>query len=479
MSDEERRPDGLEDETAPPARPPEEDEEYGDEEEDEGLDPRVLAVVGIIVLLIVVIYWRRSARSDEDALPVPPSHEAREERPEPRPPTYEELVMQRQSEALQYVYRHGGRTLAVARPPIPPRPGREEGETLPAKEGEFFDITSLPEGVAPAQLYRRLFGHQHAFKDMLPALGTPGGDFAPRFAPASEVGPQTVGEDEPVCGILVGGEAKAYPAKFLHFHEVVNDEAGGKPVVLFYNAVARAFTAFERIEHDGAPLAFGSSGLLFRGASLAYDAATRSLWNGMTGEAVSGEMFGEKLPRVHLALLRYGAWKEKHPGTLVMVGTEPETPVDYGPDYAVGVEHYHGSPMIIYPLDGFEDDQGHHPKTSVIGVLAGGSARAYAAYYLEEIGRIEDEIGGVEVVVELDPNSGHVEARAADGELLHSQRAYWLAWQAAHPGTDILPKPDEEDPAPWTETAPLPPEEAPPLETQPFDPGAPLVPDGM
>lgn len=479
MSDEKRRKNGLEDEPAPPAHPPEEGDvgEY-DDEDDEGLDPRVLAVVGIIVLLIVVIYWRRAARpAEEDLDPLAPPAVQQREQPERRPPTYEELVMQRRAEAAQYVYRHGGRILAVARPPIPPRPDRESDEILPAEEGEFFDITQLPEGVGPTELYRRLVGNQHAFKDMLPPLGLRPDGLAPRFAPAAEVGPETVSEDEPVCGVVVGEQAKAYPIRFLHLHEVVNDEVGGTPVALFYNAIARAFNAFGRIEHGGEPLAFGSSGLLFRGASVAYDSATRSLWNGMTGEAVSGEMFGAELPRVHLALLRYGAWKEKHPDTLVMVGTVPDTRLEYGPDYAVGVDNYHGSRMLIYPLDGFEDDMGHHPKTAVLGVVAGDAARAYPAYYLEEKGRVEDEIGGVKVVVELDPQSGHAEARTAEGEPLFSQRAYWFAWKGNHPHSDVVSMPEEE-PDPWTEPAHAPPS-APPFETEPFDPEAPLVPEGM
>ena len=39
---------------------------------------------------------------------------------------------------------------------------------------------------------------------------------------------------EPVISIEINGDARAYPLAILMFHEVVNDEVGGKPVGVTY-----------------------------------------------------------------------------------------------------------------------------------------------------------------------------------------------------------------------------------------------------
>ena len=52
--------------------------------------------------------------------------------------------------------------------------------------------------------------------------------FDPRFATRNEA-PQ-IKDDEPVLGLLIGGEAKAYPISVLGRHELVNDTCGGLPI---------------------------------------------------------------------------------------------------------------------------------------------------------------------------------------------------------------------------------------------------------
>ena len=37
-----------------------------------------------------------------------------------------------------------------------------------------------------------------------------------------------------VLGVVLGGEARAYPARIIAFHHVVNDTVGGKPACLTY-----------------------------------------------------------------------------------------------------------------------------------------------------------------------------------------------------------------------------------------------------
>lgn len=56
-------------------------------------------------------------------------------------------------------------------------------------------------------------------KDGIPAI------LKPEMTPASKA---RLRESEPVIGVVVGGEARAYSTWLLNRHEIVNDEAAGK-----------------------------------------------------------------------------------------------------------------------------------------------------------------------------------------------------------------------------------------------------------
>lgn len=60
-------------------------------------------------------------------------------------------------------------------------------------------------------------------RDAIPAIDQP------VFVPASEA--RFMEESEPVLGVDLGDPPKAYPLHLLDHHEIVNDTAGGRPIV--------------------------------------------------------------------------------------------------------------------------------------------------------------------------------------------------------------------------------------------------------
>ena len=90
--------------------------------------------------------------------------------------------------------------------------------------------------------------------------------------PGSEASYLTL--DEPVFGIAIGGEARAYPLRILDWHEMANDTVGGVSFALAYCTLCGAGVAY-RSELDDKTLRFGSSGLLMRSNKLMYDDATK------------------------------------------------------------------------------------------------------------------------------------------------------------------------------------------------------------
>ena len=69
-------------------------------------------------------------------------------------------------------------------------------------------------------------------------------------------------EREPVIVIEIDGDARAYPARILLWHEIVNDEVGGVPVSVTYCPLCNTGVVFRRPVIDGELLDFGTSGKL-------------------------------------------------------------------------------------------------------------------------------------------------------------------------------------------------------------------------
>jgi hypothetical protein len=128
--------------------------------------------------------------------------------------------------------------------------------------------------------------------DGIPALDNP------RMISASEA--EYLEPEEPVFGMVVNGDARAYPLRIMDWHEMANDVIGGVPVSLSYCTLCGSAIAYRGQASDGQVYAFGSSGLLYRSNKLMYDRQTNTLWNQLTGEPVLGELVGKD---VELSLL--------------------------------------------------------------------------------------------------------------------------------------------------------------------------------
>ncbi len=67
-------------------------------------------------------------------------------------------------------------------------------------------------------------------------------------------------------GVELNGDARAYPLRILHWHEMMNDVVGGVPVSLAYCTLCGAGVLYETAV-DGTVYDFDSSGLLYEAAS--------------------------------------------------------------------------------------------------------------------------------------------------------------------------------------------------------------------
>lgn len=151
-------------------------------------------------------------------------------------------------------------------------------------------------------------------KDGIPAIDHP--VFEPAAA-AKGLLPQ-----EPVIGLVIAGDARAYPLRILHWHEIVNDVVGGVPVAITYCPLCNLPLVWDR-RVDGRVLDFGTTGRLRHSDLVMYDRATESWWQQATGEAIVGTLTGQELRPIPSRLESFANFLSRAADGRVLVPNDP------------------------------------------------------------------------------------------------------------------------------------------------------------
>ncbi len=165
-------------------------------------------------------------------------------------------------------------------------------------------------------------------KDGIPALDEVS------FIPAGNE--SRLGENEPVITVEIGGaEPRAYPIRYLTWHEIVNDTVGDIPVTVTFCPLCNSGITFDR-RVDGRVLSFGVSGKLRNSDMVMYDRQTESWWQQAIGTGIVGEMTGVELTQLPTWMESWSEFKTRNPNGLVM--DEPNWPRQYGRNPYVGYD---------------------------------------------------------------------------------------------------------------------------------------------
>lgn len=264
-------------------------------------------------------------------------------------------------------------------------------------------------------------------RDVIPAI------VEPKFVMAAEA--DFLREDDRVLGVDFAGQTRAYPVKILNYHEIVNDNFNGTPMVISWCPLCGSGIVFAALINNEAHT-FGVSGLLFNSDLLMYDHQTESLWSQFVGLAITGPMKGMRLVTVPASNTTWGAWLELYPDSLVLSDEQGYNQFNYGRNaYA----SYEINREIRFPIR--QISRKFSPKASILGVEINQQFKAYPFKKLpKNKNRIEDEFAGQKLVIEYDRDlkAGRVLNEA--GEEIPSFISYWFAWYSFHPNTEIYPK---------------------------------------
>lgn len=157
-------------------------------------------------------------------------------------------------------------------------------------------------------------------KDGIPALTDPS------FLAAADE--QRIGAKEPVITLEIRGETpRAYPIRYLTWHEIVNDMVGGVPVAVTFCPLCNSGIVFDR-RLDGELLTFGVSGKLRNSDMVMYDRETESWWQQAIGTGIVGQHSGDELTQLPAWMEGFEQFRTRNPEGVVM--DEPEWPRAYG-----------------------------------------------------------------------------------------------------------------------------------------------------
>ena len=236
-------------------------------------------------------------------------------------------------------------------------------------------------------------------------------------------------DDDIIFGIVVNGEARAYPRQIMEVREMVNDTLGGRDLGIPYCTLcgaAQAYFTDELPEGVERPV-LRTSGLLIRSNKVMYDVNSYSVFDTFLGKAVTGPLAekGVQLKQASVVTTDWGTWKKEHPKTTVLI---EELALGRDFDFRNGRD----ADGPIFPVGDVDPRLPVHED--IIGVITdSGTPVAFQrskAFLALTSGK---EVGyeNVELVVD----AGGVKAVDKEGKDAGSHQAFWFAWSQFHPET--------------------------------------------
>ena len=138
-------------------------------------------------------------------------------------------------------------------------------------------------------------------KDGIPSIDNP------KYISVSEAD-KWIEDEALVLAIVYKGVERVYPLQIMTWHEIVNDNIAGDPILITYCPLCGSGIAYER-KINGEEVEFGTSGKLYSSNLVMYDRKTDTYWSQIDGVAIVGELTGMELKEISLDTVTWGESK--------------------------------------------------------------------------------------------------------------------------------------------------------------------------
>ncbi len=235
---------------------------------------------------------------------------------------------------------------------------------------------------------------------------------------------------ETVIGVVVNGEAKAYPFGIMNWHEIVNDTVGGKNLTVSYCPLCDTIVVFERNNTT-----YGVSGKLYQSCLVMYDRADDTLYSQPWGMGIVGKAVNQNLVRIPAVKTTLGNWLKQYPDSKILA-----TDTGYNRDYQrYPYGTYYTDRQIIFPVRNQQHLE-HHPKAIVSYIWESdtqtpnnqfsGASDQFDHQQLQQMGDKVVEFNGRKIKVSWDKQLETVIVREMDGTIIPSSTAFAFVYPA-------------------------------------------------
>ena len=268
------------------------------------------------------------------------------------------------------------------------------------KNGKLWEKISLPVALAGYVVVFVLFNfrfdadkifHQPANKSFIPVA-------------------ESFDKSKLVIGVVVNGEAKAYPIQLIGYHHQVVDTVGNEPIIITYCTVCRTGRTYSTLV-NGRHESFRLVGMDHFNAVF-EDETTKTWWQQANGQAIAGPLKGSALTEIPSQQLTVESWIRQYPNSMVM---EPDPLYD---ERYFGLENYDRGTMQSSLVK--RDYRPWQSKSWIVGVKNEFSSIAYDWNDLVKKRMIQDSLQALPILltIETDTTSFHVYDRRINGSVL-------------------------------------------------------------
>ncbi|MBX2818926.1 MAG: DUF3179 domain-containing protein [Rhodothermaceae bacterium] len=303
-------------------------------------------------------------------------------------------------------------------------------------------------------------------RDVIPALSDPD------LVSAESI--SYLKDEDLVLGIELENEVIAVPHNILWHHEIINFNSFSIPFSVTYCPLTGSGIVIDRTDLGG--VEFGVSGLLYRNNLVLFDRnPEESLWPQLSRSSKCGPAFSTQLFTIPVLEMTWSAWKSLHPSTRVVSST-----TGYDRDYTRNPYGNYNEPNNGALLFEMPIDNRRPPKERTLVLPQGDGGLAFPFGVIDDgssLRAIQTQFRGQHIVVLwtkegnsamaysldqatqapvilvenntfVDKETGSVwqiDGRAVEGQLKgrrlkpvsNAYVAFWFAWTAFHPETDI------------------------------------------
>ena len=264
-----------------------------------------------------------------------------------------------------------------------------------------------------------------------------------------------------VISVVEGGEAKAYPIRYIAYHHQVRDRIAGKEIMVTYCSVCRTGRVFEPVV-EGQSEMFRLVGMDHFNAMF-EDSRTGSWWQQANGEAIIGPATGTTLPEMESTQLTLGKFFQLYPDGKVMEA-DPNSLSKYD---SLGKYEFGKSKSKRTRTDSLSWKE----KSWVVGIKLGGKNKAYDWSDLKSEKIIHDTLADKPLILVLSEDQNSFRAflrtdpdqtfQSIPGDLLltgtdtldfrgasirtgaqvlypiFAYQEFWHSWRTFNPGTEM------------------------------------------